>query len=350
VLWVNSSIARYKLLTKSITFGAPWSRKKSRFTMAQQSSIAVIIPSYNSGEYLKETLQSVLQQTLPPDEVLVNDDGSTDGTAELAQSYGPPVRVFRRSGQRQAASRNFAASQTDCEWIAFLDHDDLWEPDKLEKQTNELRRNPQADLCYSARVTFEEKGGTFHRRKIFPVPPPDQIRKSLYRNTTFLPGSVVIRRATYLAAGGFSPALKYVEDWDLWLRLLHSGVQFAACFEPLLVTRYHGNNLSNNALAALEEQKDIFRRLVLPHLPASSRWWKQRSVQSGQEAVAAMILRENNDPRHLPLMARAIARFPFTFDRYKIIVHMILTRLGLWRLRTPEKITPESTPVKRGQN
>src|SRR6185312_6397593 len=214
--------------------------------MRQPSSIAVIIPTYNSGEYFKETLQSILQQTLPPDEILVNDDGSSDRTAELAESYGPPVRVFRRSGQRQSASRNFAATQTECEWIAFLDHDDLWEANKLEKQMNELRRDPAADLCYSARITLEQEGGVFRRKTVYSVPQPDRIENSLYRNTTFLPGSVLIRRTTYLAAGGFNPSLKYVEDWDLWLRLLHKGVHFAACPEPLLITRYHGNNLSNN--------------------------------------------------------------------------------------------------------
>jgi glycosyltransferase involved in cell wall biosynthesis len=315
--------------------------------MAQLSSIAVIIPTYNSGNYFKETLQSVLRQTLPPDEVLVNDDGSSDGTPELAESYGPPVRVFRRSGQRQSASRNFAATQTACEWIAFLDHDDLWEPNKLEKQMEELRRNPGADLCYSARVTFEEENGLFRRNKVFSVPQPERIRESLYRNTTFLPGSVVIRRATYLAAGGFNPALRYVEDWDLWLRLLHSGVRFAACPEPLLITRYHGNNLSNNALAALEEQKDIFRRLVLPYLPAGSRWWRQRIVQSGQESIAALVLRENKDRRHLSLMARSIVRFPFVWHRYMFLAHMVLTRLGLWPPRAQPAAAPETTPIQR---
>lgn len=314
--------------------------------MAHGNSIAVIIPTYNSMKYLRETLESVLNQTLRPNEVLVNDDDSKDGTADLAESFGPPVRVFRRANQRQAASRNYAASQTDCEWLAFLDHDDLWEPNKLERQMEELSRNPGADLCYSGRLTFEEENGKVRRGAVYQVPTPDHIKEALFKNTTFLPGSVVIRRSTYLAAGGFNPAYKFVEDWELWLRLLHANVQFAACNHPLLLTRYHAHNLSNNALAALEEQKEIYRRLILPHLPRYSRWFTHQRSQSRQETVAAMILRHNGDPRHLAVLGKAILRYPFTNPhRYKVFAHMIYTRLRLARSsRGPAATAFESRP------
>jgi glycosyltransferase involved in cell wall biosynthesis len=296
------------------------------------NSIAVIIPTYNSMKYFRETLDSVLKQTLPPDEILVNDDASTDGTPDFAESYGPPVRVFRRANQRQAASRNFAATQTECEWLAFLDHDDLWEPNKLSRQIEELTRNPGADLCYTARVTFAEENGAFHRDEIFGVPPANAIRQALFVNTTFLPGSVLIRRSTYLAAGGFNPALKLVEDWDMWLRLLHSGIQFAALQEPLLLVRLHANNLSNNAIAALKEQKEIYKRLVLPYLPPSTRWLTHQTSQSGQEAVAGYILRQVGDPRCLTLMGTSILRSPFRHPhRYKVLAHMLYTRIRFGR-------------------
>jgi glycosyltransferase involved in cell wall biosynthesis len=297
------------------------------------NSIAVIIPTYNSMKHFKETIESVLKQTLPPDEILVNDDGSTDGTPDFAESYGPPIRVFRRANQRQSASRNFAATQTQCEWLAFLDHDDLWKPDKLQRQMEELIRNPAADLCYCGRISFDEDNGSFRPGNVFAVPPARDIRRALYVNTTFMPGSVLIRRTTYLAFGGFNPSIKLVEDWDLWLRLIHAGVQFAACQEPLLSMRMHAGNQSNSAIAALEEQKEIYRRLVLPHLPRSTRWLARQRSQSGQEAVAATILRNVGDPRCLSMMLTSIVRYPFAkLDRYKILAHMFLTRLGFgWR-------------------
>jgi glycosyltransferase involved in cell wall biosynthesis len=301
--------------------------------LQKSNSIAVIIPTYNSMKHFKETMESVLNQTLPPDEVLVNDDDSTDGTADFAESYGPPVRVFRRANQRQSASRNFAATQTQCEWLAFLDHDDLWKPNKLERQIEELTRNPAADLCYCGRNTFAEEDGISWPGNVFAVPAVSDIRRALYVNTTFLPGSVLIRRTTYLTFGGFNPSIKLVEDWDLWLRLIHAGVQFAACQEPLLSMRLHVGNQSNSAIAALEEQKEIYRRLVLPHLPRSTRWLARQRSQSGQEAVAATILRNVGDPRSLSMMLTSIGRYPFAKpDRYKILAHMIFTRLGFgWR-------------------
>ncbi len=278
--------------------------------------------------HLKETLESVFSQTLLPDEVLVNDDGSTDGTADFAESYGPSIRVFRRANQRQAASRNFAATQTECEWLAFLDHDDLWKSTKLERQMEELMCNPAADLCYSARVTFVENGDLRRFGNVLAVPPASEISRSLSVNTTFMPGSVLIRRSTYLAFGGFDASFKLVEDWDLWLRLLYGGVQFAACQEPLLMMRLHAGNQSNDAIAALTEQKKIYRRLVAPRLPRSRRWGARQRSQSGQEAVAALILRDVGEPRALSMMLTSILRYPFAQrHRYKVLAHMIYTRL-----------------------
>ena len=195
----------------------------------------------------------------------------------------------------------------------------------------ELIRNPAADLCYCGRISFDEDNGISHPGNVFTVPAARDIRRALYINTTFMPGSVLIRRTTYLAFGGFNPSIKLVEDWDLWLRLIHAGVQFAACEEPLLSMRLHVGNQSNNAIAALEEQKEIYRRLVLPHLPRSTRWLTHQRSQSGQEAVAALILRSVGDPRSLSMMLTSIFRYPFAKPgRYKILAHMLYTRLRFW--------------------
>src|ERR1035437_8266655 len=91
-------------------------------------SISVVIPAYNASRFIAATLQSVWGQTVPADEIVVVDDGSTDDTAAIAESFGPPVRAYRRPNSRQGASRNFGVKQTSSEWIAFTDADDLWEP------------------------------------------------------------------------------------------------------------------------------------------------------------------------------------------------------------------------------
>src|ERR1035441_7246328 len=274
-------------------------------------SISVVIPAYNAALFIGETLESVLRQTVPADEILVIDDGSTDDTATVAESFGPPVRVIRRPNSRQAASRNFGVQEAKSEWIAFVDADDQWEPNKLARQMEELARNPLADLCYAARIDFVEQDGRVTFGRVTPVPPPEDIRQALFRNTTFLPSSVVIRRSAFLAAGGFDTQFKFVEDWDLWLRLLHAGMVFAACPEPLLLYRIHPNSASHNAIPSLAAAKQIYRRRVLPHLPKATRWLSHMKSQSGQESSAAYVLRRVGDPRHLPIMATSILRYPF---------------------------------------
>ena len=291
-------------------------------------SISVIIPAYNAAPFIAETIESVLAQTLPPNEVLVIDDGSTDTTADVAGRFPAPVRVIRRPNSRQAASRNFGVKEATSEWIAFVDSDDLWEPNKLARQMEELARNPAASLCYTARVEFTEQNGSVRLGTFLPVPPPERIRRALYRNTTFMPSSVVLRRSVFLDAGGFDTRFKIVEDWDLWLRLLHSNIAFAGCPEPLLRYRVHPNSVSHNAIPALAEAKEIYRRHVLPHLPKSTRWLSHLHSQSGQEAAASVVLRKLGDPRDLRMMVTSIARHPFSRPhRYKILAHMIYTRL-----------------------
>lgn len=297
-------------------------------------SISVIIAAYNASSTIADTLRSVLAQTLPPEEILVVDDGSTDDTAAIAESFGAPVRVFRRSNVKQAASRNFGAEQAHGEWIAFVDADDLWEPLKLERQMEELRANPRADVCYTALTEFWVADGKVHTGNTASVPPPDELGRSLFRRTSFLPSSVVIRRSTFLDVGGFNASLPIIEDWELWLRLYHRGVQFAACQEALVRYRIHPESTSHNALIGLQLLNKVYLEQVYPYLPRRTRWFHYRRTRSGQEAVAALALRRADDPQYLRLMFRSLRRFPFHMPhRYKIFAHMLYTRLTRQRSR-----------------
>lgn len=101
----------------------------------RQLDVSVVIPCFNGAPYLAETLQSVLRQTLLPREVLVVDDGSTDESASIAEAFGAPVRVIRQKNQGESTARNRGIDEAVGEWVALLDADDLWEPEKLEKQS-----------------------------------------------------------------------------------------------------------------------------------------------------------------------------------------------------------------------
>jgi glycosyltransferase involved in cell wall biosynthesis len=291
-------------------------------------SIAVVIPAYNSMKYFRETLESVLGQTLPPDEVIVIDDGSTDGTPDFAESYGHPVRVLHRTRQRQAANRNFGAQEATSEWVAFVDHDDVWAPNKLELQMAELNRT-QADLCYTGRILLKQRGDTFSLDRIVETPSPENLRPWLYKDVSFLASSVLMRRSTLLASGGFNPNFKYAEDWDHWMRLFHSGCKFAFCPEPLLIYRCHTNNASTaNPLDVLDEVNQIYQAHIVPHLSPFRRILRHGYFWSRLEANAARAMRAAGDRRDLAMMARCIIHWPFEdWNRYKVFAHMMYMHL-----------------------
>ncbi len=299
-------------------------------------SITVVIPAYNSARFIAETIKSALNQTLPPDEVLVIDDGSTDATGDIAKSFGPPVRVIRTPNRKVSAARNRGTLEATSEWIALLDADDLWEPNKLERQMQELDRHPGADLCYSGRVVLVQDDDTTHLGDIVAVPPAEEISEALLEQSRFPPSAVIIRRSTLLAVGGFDIDFTHAEDWELWLRLRNRGAKFVCCPEPLLQYRVHPASISHQALPQLEATDRVFRLRAMPQLPRHKRWNRYRRFRGAQESIAALILREKGDPRHLSLMAVSILRRPsFWPSRYKIMAHMLYTRLKKSLSRTP---------------
>ena len=122
----------------------------------------------------------------------------------------------------------------------------------------------------------------------------------------------MIPATAFLDVGGFDTRYTIVEDWDLWLRLLHSKTGFVACQEPLFLYRIHPGAISRCAEVALEECFEIYRNRVLPYLPRRSRWIRYNRIRSEHEAVASMVLRSNGNPRSLPLLMVSIPRDPFT--------------------------------------
>jgi glycosyltransferase involved in cell wall biosynthesis len=181
------------------------------------SSYSAIIPTFNRKERLIEAIDSVLTQTLPPLEVLVVDDGSTDGTGEALRKY--PVTVIGQQNAGPSSARNRGARQAKGRWLAFLDSDDLWEKEKLERQMAYALEYPDYPLIYT---------GESWIRNGKPLAQKGHHKKEggwLYRRSLELclisPSSVVIRRDFYEEVGGFDEELLSAEDYDLWLRVCH---------------------------------------------------------------------------------------------------------------------------------
>ena len=125
-------------------------------TQYDPALVSCVIPVYNGARFVAESIESVLAQAYRPLEVIVVDDGSTDGTEDVLAAFGDRIRVFFQPNAGAAAARNRGVAEARGGWLTFQDADDLWAPDKLERQMECFRRNPELDLCFGYLQNFWE--------------------------------------------------------------------------------------------------------------------------------------------------------------------------------------------------
>ena len=295
-------------------------------------SIAVVIPVYNGAAYLGEAIESVLAQTLRASEIVVVDDGSSDGSVELAGSYAG-VRVVVQANAGVSTSRNNGVALTSATWVAFLDQDDVWDVHKLQRQMEAIRARPDADVCMTEQryLHADAATGVFTAGPAISLPPADEIGPSLYKDLRFVPSCAMIRRSAFDAAGGFESLAQPCEDWDLWLRLEQRGARFAVCHEPLLLYRYHSSNGSLNGRKMYLGELRAYDRHIGPRLHPVHRFFDRRRAKSRFMAGLALVEREQNRP-HLWHMLRSLATFPWGYwKRYKMLTHMLARKMHLIR-------------------
>ncbi len=299
----------------------------------EQDAVAVIIPVYNGGLFLREALESALGQTRPPAEIIVIDDGSRDDSVDIARAYEAKdgrVKVVTQANAGVAAARNRAAELAASPLLAFLDQDDLWEPTKLERQVEELRRSPGAGVCVCASRILSQLEDPAATETVagLSLPAADQVGPQLYERLRFQPSAVMIRRQAFLSVGGFDSTAQPCEDWDLWLRLEQGGVSFAVVREPLLIYRFHAANESNNAWKMYAGEMRAFERRIAPRLSPVTRPLERQRMKAQFLAGVALVEREQRRP-HLRIMLRSLATWPAgDWRRHKVALHMLLTRAG----------------------
>ena len=210
-------------------------------------TVTVVVPAYNAEEYIGEALNAVLSQTAPADEVIVVDDGSTDGTLDALVPFRSEVRIVEQANRGCAGAYNRGFAEARCDYVARCDSDDIWEPDKLERQRAALIAHPEVDIAVGAAWVF---GRT---ERLFADPPgagvldPEAFNRTLYRANVLCASSALIRRDLFEALGPFADRLA-CDDYDYWLRAAKAGAVFF--YDPGVLLRYreHGGNITNNAL------------------------------------------------------------------------------------------------------
>ncbi len=188
--------------------------------MHDKPGFSVIIPAFNAAGYVSRAIESALQQTYPPLEILVIDDGSADNTAQVVAEYPTPVRLLCQANGGPGAARNRGVREAQGNWLAFLDADDVWLPNKLERQ---------------APYTAQPAVGVVHAREAKAGEAAKATFNALWTCNTVQLSSALVRRTAFEEIGGYDEdrALIGVEDWNLWLRLAATEWEIVLCPEAL---------------------------------------------------------------------------------------------------------------------
>lgn len=208
--------------------------------------VSVVIPAYNSMKYLPETLDSVFAQTHQNLEVIVVDDGSKDHTEEFMKTYPHPVVYIKQENKGLAGARNTGLKAVTSEFVAFVDSDDLWEPEKIAVQLDVLRRHPEAAMVYSRMSyidQFSQKTDSSYDCECH----EGMIFERLFEGNFIPVSSVLIRKSCVDRVGFFDGRWKGCEDYDYWLRVsVDEPIAFVD--QPFLKYRVHSDNMSKNSL------------------------------------------------------------------------------------------------------
>ena len=243
------------------------------------SSVSVIIPSFNRASVLPRALDSVLAQTHEAAEIIVVDDGSSDGTNALVERHYPGVKLLTQGNQGVSSARNAGASVSTGEWLAFLDSDDEWLPEKLSHQLACVRDNPHISLIHSDEIWIRRGVRVNQMRKHRKS--GGQIFEYCLPRCVISPSAVMMSKALFDRLGGFDEDLPACEDYDLWLRVCHQ--YEVAYIEHPLIRKYGGHE---DQLSAKYWGMDRFRVKALAKLLAQS------TLSIEQEVLTKRMLRE----------------------------------------------------------
>lgn len=193
--------------------------------------VSCIIPVRNGERFLGAAVDSILGQTRQPVEIIVVDDGSTDGTPTVIAGYGDRVRSIRQENAGPAAARNAGLALAKGDFIGFLDADDLWLPHKLAVQIAELSRHATAMICFAGMVNFREPSAAGGPVEEWP-------------DTSFSPCTMLVRASLFGQIGGFDPRLRAGEDTEWFCRVMMGGIPYQVLPEILVRRRQHDRNLT----------------------------------------------------------------------------------------------------------
>lgn len=240
--------------------------------------ISVIIPAYNAMDYLPKTVESVLKQTFTDFEVLIINDGSSDGILEWSTSVTDlRIKIISQKNQGLSGARNTGIAQAQGEYIAFLDADDLWAPTKLEKQIRCFEDNPAVGLVYTWTILIDETDKPTGEQ-CSPCIEGNVWQKIIINNSVGNGSTPIVRRCCFETVGVFARDLSGTADWDMWIRIA-SCYPFAVVKENLTLYRQHSQNMSKNCQHMIADARKVIER-AFQSVPLELLYLRSRAYAS----------------------------------------------------------------------
>lgn len=275
-------------------------------------AVSVVIPCYRVTDYIADALDSLRRQTFRNFETILVNDGCPDtvNLERALQPYESEIRYLKQANGGPSGARNTAIQTARAPLIAFLDGDDLLEPDFLKVHVQYLELNPDIDVVYADMVYF---GGTAWDGSLASERMPGSGEtglRGLLEGTCFVPLGSVARREMVLRAGLFDPAFRMAEDLDLWLRICRSGGKFAYCDQSLSRHRLRNTSASDDKLGIFEGAIRVYRKNMKDYSPESDeRKWFEFAIRRTESQIDYYLgrkaLYERNRREAIERLARA---------------------------------------------
>lgn len=289
--------------------------------------VSAIIPTYNYARFVGRAIDSVLAQTYEPIECIVVDDGSTDDTPATLARYGDRIVGIRQENRGLSGARNTGIEKAKGEYLALLDADDWWEPNKIAEQVNFLRARPEIDAVGCAMRDVDQEGTTVaycYR----PNPTGDRVRdlQDIARRHLWIGGSasgILLKKSVFDQVGLFDETLSAAEDWDMWLRIVD---KYRIGNLPLVLInrRVHGSGVFRNVERMQMNQRRVYEK-------ARERWPDEMTRAVCREVEAMIVADAGGEymgardwKQAFNCYARAVRQWPYRWKWWRIMMRLTI--------------------------
>lgn len=275
--------------------------------------VSVIIPTYNARQYICRAVDSALAQTYQDIEIIVVDDGSTDDTVGVLKKYGGKVRILSQKNSGPSAARNKGIREARGQYIAFLDSDDRWASEKLEKQLGVIQDDPAVRFVNCSVCFIDEDTGKKRTESKSDIPRQKFLHKLHVENLVGSPSGWLVARECFDAAGVFDESLKVAEDWELALRICKR-YKYSVLPQTLLYMTVRPGSQSSDARRNLENELRFIDKIFSDPTADRTLFLKRRALSYRYQAAAIAFREEKNKKEALRNILKSIGYYPI-FDK-----------------------------------